>query len=223
MDNTEVPIGKLAETFNNYFLNITNNLQIHTGYDTSPISLLKNAYQNDFSQMKTIPVTEGEILSIINSMTTKNSSGYDGISTKILKICSLIISKPLCHICNTSIQSGVFPDHLKYAVVKPLFKNGSRSNMSNYRPISLLPAFSKIVERVMYSRLNQHLIVNNILAEEQYGFRKGRLTDHDAHTLVTGIFQAWNSKLQVSGIFCDLAKAFNCVSPGGKAEILWGQ
>ena len=72
MDNTEVPIGKLAETFNNYFLNITNNLQIHTGYDTSPISLLKNAYQNDFSQMNVIPVTEEEILSIINSMTTKS-------------------------------------------------------------------------------------------------------------------------------------------------------
>ena len=71
MDNTEVPIGKLAEAFNSYFLNITNNLQIHTGYDTSPISLLKNAYQNDFSQMNIIPVTEEEILSIINSMTTK--------------------------------------------------------------------------------------------------------------------------------------------------------
>ncbi len=125
MDNTEVPIGKLAETFNNYFLNITNNLQIHTGCDSSPISLVKNAYQNDFSQMKTIPVTEGEILSIINSMTTKNSSGYEGISTKVLKICSSIISKPLCHICNTSIQSGVLPDRLKYAVVKPLFREGA--------------------------------------------------------------------------------------------------
>ncbi len=84
--------------------------------------------------------------------------------------------------------------------------------MSNYRPISLLPAFSKIVERVMYSRLNQHFIVNNILAEEQYGFRNGRSTVHAAHTPVTGILQAWNNKLQVAGIFCDLAKAFDCVS-----------
>jgi hypothetical protein len=64
----------------------------------------------------------------------------------------------------------------------------------------------------MYSRLNQHLIVNNILAAEQYGFRKGRSTDHAAYTLITGILQAWNSKLQVVGIFCDLAKAFNCMS-----------
>ena len=54
--------------------------------------------------------------------------------------------------------------------------------------------------------------MSNILAEEQYGFRKGRSTDHAAHTLVTGILQAWNSKLQVAGIFCDLAKAFDCVS-----------
>ena len=84
--------------------------------------------------------------------------------------------------------------------------------MSNCRPIALLPAFSKIVERVMYSRLNQHFIVNNILAEEQYGFRNGRSTVHAAHTPVTGILQACNNKLQVAGIFSDLAKAFDCVS-----------
>ena len=84
--------------------------------------------------------------------------------------------------------------------------------MSNFRPILLLLAFPKLVERVRYSRLNQHLIANNILTEEQYGFRKGRSTDHAAHTPVTGILQAWNNKLQVAGIFCDLAKAFDCVS-----------
>jgi hypothetical protein len=64
----------------------------------------------------------------------------------------------------------------------------------------------------MYSRLNQHLITNNVLATEQFGFRKNRSTEHAAYTLVNGIFQAWNSKLQVAGIFCDLAKAFDSVN-----------
>jgi uncharacterized protein YutD len=199
---------------NNYFLNITDNLQIRTDNDISPISLLKNAYQNNFSQMNIIPVTEEEIQSIIRSMKAKDSSGYDGISTKILKMCNPVISKPLCYICNKSIQTGVFPDRLKYAVVKPVFKNGDRSSILNYRPISLLPVFSKIIEKTMYSRLNQHLITNNILAMEQFGFRKDRSTEHAAYTLVNGIFQAWNNKLQVAGIFCDLTKAFDYVNHG---------
>jgi hypothetical protein len=138
MNNTEVSVEKSAEAFNNYFLNITYDLQIQTDID---ISLLKNAYQNDFSQMNIIPVTEGEIQSIICSMKAKDSSGYDGISTKILKICNSLISKPLSYICNKSIQTGVFSDCLKYAIVKPLFKNGGWSSILNYRPVSLLLAF----------------------------------------------------------------------------------
>jgi hypothetical protein len=109
-------------------------------------------------------------------------------------------------------KTGILSDHLEYAVVKPLFKNGDRSSILNYRPISLLPVFSKIIEKTIHSRLNQHLNTNNILATEQYGFRKNQSTDHAAYTLVNGILQAWNSKLQVAGIFCDLAKAFDCVN-----------
>jgi hypothetical protein len=198
MTNTEISIEKSAEAFNNYFLNTADDLPIQTDNDISPISLLKNAYQNDFSQMNIIPVTEGEIKSIISSIKAKDSSGYDGISTKLLKVCNSLISKPLSYICNKSIQTGVFPDHLKYAIVKPLYKNGDRSNILNYRPISLLLAFSKVVEKTMYSRLNQHLIINKILATEQYGFRKDRSTDHAAYTLINGILQAWNNKLQVA-------------------------
>ena len=70
-------------------------LQIQIDNDISPISLLKNAYQNDFSQMTIIPVTEGEIQSIICSLKAKDSSGYHGVSTKILKVCNSLISKPL--------------------------------------------------------------------------------------------------------------------------------
>jgi len=89
---------------------------------------------------------------IICSLKAKDSSGYDGVSTKILEMCNSLISKLLSYICNKSIQIGVFPDHLKYAIVKPLFKKGDRASIYNYRPISLLPDFSKILEKTMYSR-----------------------------------------------------------------------
>ena len=88
MNNKEVSIVKTGETFNNYFLNMADDLQVLIDNDTSQNSLLKNTYQNYFSQMNIIPVTEGEIQSIICSLKAKDSSGYDGVSMKILKMCN---------------------------------------------------------------------------------------------------------------------------------------
>jgi len=226
MDNKEVSIVKTAEAFNNYYLNMASDLQIQIDNETSLISLLKNTYQNYFSQTNIIPVTEGERRSLICSLKAKDSSGCDGISSKIQKKFNSLIIKPLSFFCNESIQTGVFPDRLKYAIVKPLYKNGDRSIISNYRPISLLPLFSKVLEKTMYSRLNQHLIINNTLAMEKYEFRKDRSTEQAAYTLINGILQAWNSKSQVVGIFCDLIKAFDCVNHEyiyRKVKILWGK
>jgi len=67
--------------------------------------------------------------------------------------------------------SGIFPTRLKYATIKPVFKNGDKKNIANYRPISILPSFSKMLEKIRYIRLMNHLETNNILATEQYGFR----------------------------------------------------
>jgi hypothetical protein len=78
---------------------------------------------------------------IIKFLKPKNSSGYGGVSTKLIKISSPFISSPLTHICNKSLSSGIFPDRLKYAVVKPLFKKGDKSKISNYRPIYILSSF----------------------------------------------------------------------------------
>jgi hypothetical protein len=136
----------------------------------------------------------------------------NGVSTEILKMCNSLISKLISYICNKSNQTGVFLDHLKYAILKPLFKYGDRSSIPNYRYISLLPVSSKILEKTMYSRLNQQLSINNILVMEQYGCRKDWSTEHAAYTLINEILQAWNSKLQVVGIFSDLTKALDRVN-----------
>jgi len=98
------------------------------------------------------------------------------------------------------------------AIIKPLYKKGDKFDISNYRPISLLPIFAKIFEKAMYSRLNQHLQSNYILAPEQYAFRKGKSTEDAAFRLTDSVLKSLNQKLCVGGMFCDLSKAFDCVN-----------
>jgi len=89
---------------------------------------------------------------------------------------------------------------------------GDKFNISNYRPISLLPTFTKIYEKAMYSRLSQNLQTNNILAPEQYAFRNGMSTEDAAFRLTDSVLKSLNQKLYVGGIFCDLSKAFDCIN-----------
>jgi hypothetical protein len=83
------------------------------------------------------------------------------------------MKKPLADICNVSFASGIFPDRLKIAKVKPLYKKGNTGEFQNYRPISLSSVFSKIVEKLMYNRLMSFITKNNILNDAQHGFREG--------------------------------------------------
>jgi hypothetical protein len=91
-----------------------------------------------------------EIEEIIKSLKTKHSHGYDEIPTKILKLSASFISYPLTYMCNKQLSSGMFQTRLKFSVVKPTFKNGDKFNISNYRPISLLTVFSKVLHVIYY-------------------------------------------------------------------------
>jgi hypothetical protein len=108
--------------------------------------------------------------------------------------------------------SGTFPTRLKYSIIKPLYKKEDRDNVANYRPISLLTAFSKVFEKIIYDRLIQHIETNNILTDEQFGFRTSSSTDKAFYKFIDGILNALNNRMMVGGIFCDLQKAFNCVN-----------
>jgi hypothetical protein len=153
-----------------------------------------------------------EIERIINSLKIKESSGYDEISTKILKTSAPFISSPLSYICNKSMLSGTFPARLKYAIVKPLLKKGDKENVANYRPISLLTSFSKVLEKIIYDRLLKHIETNNILAAEQFGFRASSSTENASYKLTDKILNALNNRMMVGGIFFFLQKAFDCVN-----------
>jgi hypothetical protein len=158
------------------------------------------------------PVNAKEIKEIINSLPWKNSSGYDEIPLRILKISMPLIITPLTYLCNKSISIQNFPTKLKYSQIIPIFKKGNKTELNNYRPISLLTFFSKIFEKLIYTRLNKHTISNKILANEQYGFRSNTSTEKAVYQLTNKILKALDNKEWVGGIFCDLSKAFDYVN-----------
>jgi hypothetical protein len=129
----------------------------------------------------------------------------------MLKVSAPYVSSPLNYICNKSIRSRTLPTRLKYSIVI-VFKKGDRENMANYRQISLLTSFSKAFEKIMYEKLLQHIKVNNILVEEQFGFRPATATDKASYRLINEILNVMNDRKVVGGIFCDLQKAFDCVN-----------
>jgi hypothetical protein len=127
----------------------------------------------------------------------KKSSGYDEITSKILKACPSLNLHLLSYIYNHSLYTVIFSDRLKIAVVKPLYKKGGKASMKNYRPVSLLRVFCKVLEKAKHCRLDQHLHTNNILVTEQYNFRQGISTEDAAFRLTDSVFKSINQKMHV--------------------------
>jgi hypothetical protein len=106
------------------------------------------------------------------------------------------------------LSTGNFPEYLKYSNIKPIYKNSDKNIMVNCRPISLLPSFSKIFEKLISMH---HFTNNNILSKDQFGFKPNSSTDNTIFKLLNEILNALNKKFTIGGIFCDLKKAFDCV------------
>jgi Notch-like protein len=134
-----------------------------------------------------------KIEQIFKSIKTKHSHGYDEIPTKILKFSATFIKSSLTYMCNKSLSSGIFPTRLKFSLAKPAFENGDELNISNYRPISQLTAFSKVFEKVIYARLYQQLSQSDILLNEQHGFRSNSSTELASFKLINEILLAMSN------------------------------
>ena len=132
-------------------------------------------------------IDEDAINKIIYNLPPKSSSGCDGISTKLLKVIAPVIIKPLTLLINQVLITGTFPDKLKIAKVIPIFKKGDPSLFENYRPISLLPAISKVLEKIIALQLSSYFEKNKLLFDNQYGFRPKHSTEHAALELIDRI------------------------------------
>ena len=156
-------------------------------------------------------VLENEVSSIVKNFHAKNSRDCEDVNMKIVKHVIQRIVKPLMHICNKSFETSTFPNSMKKAKVIPLYKNGERNRFSNYRPISLLPQFSKILEKLFYIRANNFIEKCSLLNENQYGFRHNRSTSDSILQLVENLTSAIDNKKITVGVYIDLKKAFDTI------------
>ena len=168
-------------------------------------------YLNSVVNSIVIPtITTQEVRNIISS--TKNSSpGWDDIPALVAKKSIEYYINPLTHIINNSIEEGVFPSELKLARVVPLFKSGDSSQITNYRPISILSFFSKIFERIVYNYILDFMDSNCSIYKYQFGFRQRHSTQQAIITLVEKITSSLDDGDLVILVFLDLKKAFDTV------------
>ena len=155
------------------------------------------------------PTDEYEVQQIISNLKKKRSSGHDNISSHLLKQLQFSLKAPLTTLINKSMTEGIMPDKLKVAKVIPLYKAKERDNMENYRPISILPAMSKVYEKIIFKRIYSFLDKDNILHDSQYGFRPNRCTIDAILDLHEQVQEAFDKKQYSIGLFFDLSKAFD--------------
>ena len=166
-------------------------------------------YTTNKVSLKFEKVSETNVMQIINNLPNKNSCGFDGISTIVMKSIKNVILKPLTLIINQIINTGVFPNKLKIAKIIPIFKKDDRTLFTNYRPISLLPIFSKVIEKVIGIQINDFFVENKLFFNHQYGFRSGHSTELAALELTDRIITALDNYNTPLNIFLDLSKAFD--------------
>ena len=199
---------QIAEQFNKYFTNVGPNLASMIPKTNKDF---KSFLCGDYPLFNETPLADDEIKNAFISLKSNKSPGFDEISPNVIKFVVDILIEPIKHVFDLSLKNGIFPEQLKVARVTPIFKSGEKSLLSNYRPISVLPCFSKVLEKIMYNRLYSFLIENDVLYSKQFGFQKGRSTEHAILQLTNQILQSFNQDKFTIGVFIDLSKAFDTV------------
>lgn len=207
LDNGEVvENGELiCDVINDYFINVANQLS------SGEITVHANIQSHCLNSFFISATNEDEIVSTILKLKNKKSCGVDNISVELIKFVAVEIASPLKHIFNLSFSTGIFPSRFKNSIVIPLLKKTNVFKIDNLRPISLLPTFAKLLEKLMKKRLLQFLDAHKFFNISQFGFTKGRSTEDALSMFVERVYNSINSNKKTTSIFVDFRKAFDMV------------
>ena len=210
VDNVEFSNDEeIAQIFNDYFCSIGTQLDFnipHTNVD--PISYVNSNINSSFYLN---PVSDIEIFRIIKSL-KKSKQNLNSISSLIFIENADILCSIFSDLVNTCFLTGSFPNSLKKAEVLPLHKKGDSTTLSNYRPISILPIISKIIEKCMKSRLTAFIDKYSIVNAGQFGFQRGVSTQDAILQITEQIYESLNKNSSAIGIFIDFSKAFDTIN-----------
>ena len=202
----------MAEVFNVFFTDIGKQLDKKIPHCKKTGATKQYLKPNNLYSFLISPTSPLEICNLIKSLDVSKSPGPSPVPVKLLKLVSFELSVPLSLICNASFDEGVFPEQNKIAMVIPSHKNGALDDVNNYRPISLLSVFSKIMEKLMASRLTNFLELHEIIYPNQFGFRAGYSTSHSLISITENIRKSLDNGKFGCGVFIDLKKAFDTVN-----------
>jgi hypothetical protein len=195
---------KVANTFNEYFINVAQNLVKKMDIATTSFqSYLKNPNKDSIYLNK---VTTDEVIKLTSKLDITKSEDIYGINPRLVKLAGPYISDILTYIFNRSFQSGIFPNNLKKTKVFPIHKADSKMTTSNYRPISILPIISKILERLMHKRLVNFFEKHDTIYKHQFGFQKHKSTEHAILDIYSKIIKSLEKNENPCCIFLDFAK-----------------
>ena len=205
------PAG-LAGTMNRFFVDKVRLLRNSIpDTDSDPLHKLRESLQDRNCSLNLKPVHPRDISKIISKLKNSKSTGVDDINTRIIKLISQDIVPPLTHIVNLSLSKSVFPTSWKLSKVIPLLKKGDPMIPKNYRPVALLPVFSKILERVVFNQVVQYLDQNSLLHPNHHGCRQG----HSTTTAILQMYDQWTEEVEkgqmVGVMMVDLSAAFDMV------------
>ena len=214
VNNIKYLMGKdISNQFGKYFSSVGKEFTLKIEEPKTPLQNYLDKIQINPECMFFEPASLQEVSNIIHSLKPKNSSGYDDISNKLVKELHPVILKPLTEVINRSLQEGIFLDDMKRSDTIPLYKTKEKYYTTNYRPISLLLALSKILEKVIYKRTVKFLDKNGIIYNSQYGFREKHSCIDAVMELTTEILKSKENNLHTASVFLDLSKAFDTLDP----------
>ena len=209
-------VKEKAEEFNNYFANVGRNAYLKSQEQRNINIPDQNNHLNLASNVDRVfrpqPVDINTVTLIIKDLNNTNSCGSDGIQLKYIRDALPIIIFYITFIVNTSIVTGVFPKPWKYPYVNPFYKSGDRGDVANYRPISILPILSKVLEKIVANQLIDFLESNNLLSESQHGFRPRLSTETALMKVTEKIYDNIDKKNISLLLLLDLSKAFDSIS-----------
>lgn len=211
--STKVSPLEAVNFVNTYFANIGKTLAEDITQQNKELNNIpSNLLSNQMSSLVFLATDHKEIFNVVLNLKSKSAPGWDNIQTNFLKLSSHVLIPIICHLVNLCLDQGIFPKIFKQSIITPVYKGGDRDDVSNYRPISVLPSISKVLEKIINKRLLGYLDKYNIISKHQYGFRQGVSTEDAVTALSNLIVNHVDKGRKCITVFLDLKKAFDTVS-----------